>query len=262
MTICFYADLYVIFNFIMNLFLLYITAFFRQKRCSGLRILAASFTGAFFSLFLTYFLKGNVTLIGILLSFFEIILIVKIGFRYEGFRVMCGDVISFLGISLFTSGALIMVKNFTDEHIFGNRQFSFWLLLLSVVLLFVIFLFTRFFLLRSNFQKKSVMRVRIMHHGKETEVAALYDTGNQLVSPYTGEGVAIISKKLAKTLCVEEVHAPILIPYHSIGGEGMLKAYRIEYLEYEGGGCKKDFLAAVSDSLCTDDKIQIILNIT
>lgn len=122
--------------------------------------------------------------------------------------------------------------------------------------------FFRWELISQGQERKNIRTVRVIHHGKEAEVEALYDTGNQLVSPYTGEGVVIISKSLSETVGLPCGQNPILIPYHSIGGSGLLKAYRLECIQMQGGICKRELLAAVSEELDYRQRIQMILNIT
>ena len=60
---------------------------------------------------------------------------------------------------------------------------------------------------------------------------------------------------------LEKGQNPLLIPYHSIGGDGLLKAYRMEWIRIEGEGCKKEFLVAVSENMKEGQNVQMILNI-
>lgn len=59
---------------------------------------------------------------------------------------------------------------------------------------------------------------------------------------------------------MEQNQNPILIPYHSIGGEGLLKAYRLDLLCLQNGETKESFLAAVSENISVDVTVQFILN--
>lgn len=109
---------------------------------------------------------------------------------------------------------------------------------------------------------KNIQRAILIHGGRKLDIRVLYDTGNRLISPYTGEGVAVISRGLAEQAGLYKNQKPILIPYHSIGGDGLLEAFRMEEMHLEDGSSKRNFLAAVSDRLGEEQGIQMILNIT
>ena len=153
-----------------------------------------------------------------------------------------------------------MGRGFSGFSVSG--VFSMVWILLSVVLIFLIFFLLRFSLIRQGQDRRSVRRAKVVHGGREVEILVLYDTGNRLVSPYTGEGVAVISNELAVELGLEQSQRPVLIPFRSIGGGGLLRAYRLEEMRMEDGACRKDFLVAVSENLGERQEIQMILNIT
>lgn len=97
--------------------------------------------------------------------------------------------------------------------------------------------------------------------GEVYHIRALFDTGNQLVSPYTGERVAIISQKLAGEMMLSERQNPLWIPFHSVGGDGLLPAYRLRRLTLSDGQEREHLLAAVSERLCSDRAVQMILSV-
>lgn len=83
--------------------------------------------------------------------------------------------------------------------------------------------------------------VTISHDRKKVSMVALYDTGNMLRDPLTGEGVVVISPEIARRLTGltrEQLARPLetltqhripglrLIPYSSIGGSGFLLGKR------------------------------------
>ena len=72
--------------------------------------------------------------------------------------------------------------------------------------------------------------------------------------------MAVISKSLAQELELEKV-PPLMIPYTSVGGSGLLHAYRIDGMVLESGQRRNHFLAAVSDKI-HGEEIQMILNVT
>lgn len=255
MVIWFYADLYWIINFIMNLFLLYVTAYMRQKQFRGIRWIVISAVFAIISFIITYISNYRLGKIYLPISLAEIILIVWLAYEHESLSIFFKDFAAFIASAVFTAGALLMFTGIM------NTDFSMIFLLLSILMLFILFRFIRFSILKQNLNQKSMMRATVIHHGRKQQIKVLYDTGNHLVSPYSGEPVVIISRGLSESLDVEHGANPLLIPYHSIGGDGLLKAYRLEFLLLSDGSVRKNFLAAVSEDICTEKEIQMILNI-
>ena len=256
-----YVDFYFILNFIMNLFLIMATAMLRQKRCRFIRFFILSGMDAVCSVVFTYFLWEN-EILQFCTAVLRIGTFVFLSLKSESFSVWLKDAVCFLFLTFFAGGMIgawqeILIRTF---HILQVP--SVVCIFIAAAVLFLLFFFFRWELISQGQERKNIRTVRVIHHGKEAEVEALYDTGNQLVSPYTGEGVVIISKSLSETVGLPCGQNPILIPYHSIGGSGLLKAYRLECIQMQGGICKRELLAAVSEELDYRQRIQMILNIT
>ncbi len=255
MAICFYADLYFILNFIMNLFLLYITAWWIGESYHCIRWAVSSVVCAILSVNITYLAGRGIKLPQTFLAIAELMFLIWSAYRPQYFKKFLTEFVTYIFLSAFTAGMISMLK-----EIFSRKRFSLLFLLLSICILFMLFRFLRVSIVRQDLKRKSIVNATLVHNGKKQEIKALYDTGNHLVSPYTGEPVAVISKDLSEWAHLSENAAPLLIPYHSIGGSGMLKAYRLDILKFKDGSARKNFLAAVSDNICTDKEIQMILN--
>ena len=256
-----YVDFYFLLNFTMNLFLIMVTAMLRQRKCHFLRFVLLSGLSAVFSVFVTYFLWGQIVLQAAV-SVLQMGVMMYLAYEREGIFMWAGDFLVFVFLVFFTGGLTGAVQGFLLRILDKKRADSMAWILLSVLLLLLLFYLLRFSFIRQEHRRKSIRRARVVHGGREMEILVLYDTGNQLVSPYTGEGVAIVSKELAGRLGLEQNQRPVLIPFHSIGGGGLLKAYRMEEMRMEDGTCRKNFLAAVSENLGERQEIQMILNIT
>lgn len=257
----FYVDFYFILNFMMNLFLILVTAMLRQKRSRFGRMVVLSCLHAAVSCVYTYLLwekTGWQTGIAVV----QMVVFVRLAFEKEGLRSFLEDSLVFFFLTFFTGGLIGAFQAFL-MRVIGSPGASSGVWLFPVVfLLFLLFFMLRWEWIRQEHSRKSIRMAVVCHGGCEASIRVLYDTGNQLVSPYTGEGVAIISTELAEKLSLAEGQNPVLIPYHSIGGDGLLKAYRMEYLRITGGGSKRNFLAAVSSNLTGEQGVQMILNIT
>lgn len=254
--IVFYVDMYFILNFILNLFFALMTAMLRQKRCRMLRFLFLAALMAVFSCFtIVWFPKGAV-----ILELCRFLLFCPVFYGKSARQEWLQDTGVLLGTVFFTGGALLGIRSLLEWlhwERFGHSVFFLLTGILSILFLFLLF---RFEILQQARMHKNVLHAKIAHHNIEEKILVLCDTGNQLISPYTGEKVLIISQKLSDRLALTKGQNPILIPYHSIGAQGILKAYRVDWLCLEGGNAKEHILAAVSCELCTQDNIDMIIN--
>lgn len=276
-----YGDIFFILNFIMNLFLILITAMLRQKRCRWFRFLLIAALHAALSLAFLYLFWGRELLL-VFGALLQMAAIVWGAFGYQGFRELLWDSLYFVLTTFFTGGLIGVFQqlcghmlpggayfyqrfsgsqgSWADKGACGQPKVSIKLILASVCLLLILFVKLRGELIRQGQKRKNCLRATVFHGGRTWQIQVLYDTGNQLVSPYSGEPVAVISKSLAQQLDLERM-PPLIIPYSSVGGNGLLNAYRIDGLVLESGQRRNHFLAAVSDKI-HGEEIQMILNIT
>ena len=224
----------------MDLFLLYVTAWWINEPARIRRWVFSSAVCAIFPVIITYLDNYAIKLPGVLAAVLELALLVWMAYRPENLESFLKELATFILMSAFTAGMLFM--------------------LISVFMLYILFRLLRVSILKQELRRTSVVNATLVHNGRVQEIKALYDTGNHLVSPYTGEPVAVISEELSECLGLRKDSNPVLIPYHSIGGDGLLEAYRLELLQFKDGSTRKNFLAAVSGNICTDKEIQMILN--
>ena len=261
MKVRFFADTYFILNLIMNLYLVYTAALFRRKSVHFLRWLITSLGCSAFSTsaFVVCFYLPRWVMMPAALA--EIALLSFFAYMPENFACFIKDCICLGLVSIFSAGALFFLVSQMGMWLPDADINMFALLTVSTAGLFLVFRGLKFVLISQMNMLKSVQNAKVVHGGIEIEVSVLMDTGNHLTSPYTGENVSIIRTQTARRLGIGGTGG-ILIPYHSVGGNGMLTAYRIENLCLQDGQTKKNFLAAVSDSLCLEKDIELILNVS
>lgn len=89
-------------------------------------------------------------------------------------------------------------------------------------------------------EKNRLIPVELTYRQKHMKLTALYDTGNTLLDPVTGEGVLILDAPSAQKLTgltPQQLSTPVesmeavpglrLIPYHTVGNSGFLLALRM-----------------------------------
>ena len=261
MKICFYADLYWILNFIINLFILNMTAYLSQTQYRRFRWCVVSALCSTISLTYTYYSHMVFGRQAAVLSFAELIVMLYMAYRPYSIRVYIRQILYCMEIIFITAGFLMMIRNILMGIFIKHSHMSLLMIVAGIFILAIVFHCLRNNMLKDEMRRKSVDYALIVDRGKRYNIKVLYDTGNHLISPYTGEPVMIISGKFAKKAQLYEKNA-VLIPYHSIGGDGLLNAYRLDFMKIGDRDIRRDFLAAVSDELFTDKDIQMILNIT
>lgn len=280
-----YLDMYFILNLIMNFYLLVMTAIFRQKRISLKRLLLCSACSSLFST--GVYAWSCIYGIGFLfLDLCSIPVLVCLSYRSRNIRVCLQDSL-FLGVmTMLTGGCLYAMYSALqfclpwvslrqNASAMADAVASLCFVITGLLLLTIVFICLGKELLQQLQYGKSSCEAVLFHAGKEYHIRILQDTGNHLVSPYTGERVAVISQALAAEMKIAQEQPMLYIPYHSIGGSGILPAYRLERLEwgrncrgsrhgsdyYHGNDCgqMEHFLAAVSGEL-EKEEIQMIVN--
>lgn len=271
MRIAFYWDIFWLLNFIMNLFLLGMTAIIRRKYLRKWRLIGVSLlesgqitavlvwwlqqlkehNGKNEILFWQNGMPAGLIMLEILFAF-EML---QFCFWEKQFRELLKDLLYFLQVSVLTGGALLLCREWMGkEHTTGI-----WTLFAGTAGIWLVFYIMERYLRQGDKRVNTMDGVIIMGNGRRYPLRVMLDTGNCLVSPYSGERVMIIGETLAQQLEITKTRPPLLIPFQSIGGDGMLTAYRIPRLSLQDGSEVRNFLAAVSPKLSEDSAVQLIM---
>lgn len=256
----FYVDIYLILNFIINFFLLILTAVIRQKKGTAGRIIFVSLLFAALSAGTTYLFWNELTA-RVLIAMPELGAMVYAAYSPETLKDWCRDMGTFFSLTLFCGGGMTVCSSLENTLFSGIPISSIEMIGVSVVLMSIAFFLMRRQWARQRYRQQTMVWVELSHRGNSTASKALVDTGNCLTSPYTGEGVWIMSEKLAGEIGLSEKSLPVYIPYRSLGGNGMWEAYRLERALVDGKQSYENVLVAVSPHLGEMDEIQMILNI-
>ena len=271
MRIAFYWDIFWLLNFIMNLFLLGMTAIMRRKYLRKWRLIGVSLlesgqmtavivwwlqqlkehNGKNEILFWQNGMPAGLIMLEILFAF-EML---QFCFWEKQFRELLKDLLYFLQVSVLTGGALLLCREWMGkEHTTGI-----WTLFAGTAGIWLVFFIMERYLRQGDKRVNTMDGVIIMENGRRYPLRVMLDTGNCLVSPYSGDRVMIIGETLAQQLEITKTRPPLLIPFQSIGGDGMLTAYRIPRLSLQDGSEVRNFLAAVSPKLSEDSAVQLIM---
>lgn len=209
----FYADVFLAQNFFMDFATLYGVNFFLHRHSRKRRLAAAAVIGAVAGLILLLTVKNQIwyTLLSHLLLN---TLMVCIAFGRSGVR----DFVENWAVTYL----VCVLLGGISEWIRACGKFDYVSLPVLIFGIFGVYGILRYLMRRKDF-KNYIVEAQIKKQGRYLAVRAYRDSGNQLLDPYTGQGICILSKEKAGEIFDGKQDHFRLVPYHSLGeNEGML----------------------------------------
>lgn len=261
MTNVLYIDSIFLINFVMDLFLLTLTAVTLKKTATFTRILTGSLVGAIgYCLVLvlpkiSYPVKVMLGMIPITVGMLKISCKVK-GVKQLGHGMGCLFTYSFL-----FGGFLLFLRNNVPH--FRDKELSIWFILLFGYLGFQMTVWGI-----HSYKKKAqnhFCKVEIEGDDKPITVWGLVDTGNGLKDPVTGKEVAVLEEEVWKEMTwARRAEKYKVIPFHSIGTScGILEGYEVDRIliqtKSETRELKKIPVAVYKGKLSAKGDYQMIL---
>lgn len=237
-----YIDLFFLFNTIMDIIIITSVSILLKRNTTYKRILISSLLGGLSSLML--FTSIN----RLLLELITIILMVIIAFKYKNIRYFLTNILYTYILSILLGGLIYLFNSKVTLNIYLNY------LVIIVLSIEVMTLY-----IKENKKIKNTYnnyyKVDIYFKDKEKiSLIGFLDTGNNLYDPYKKRPIILVDKKYQK----EDKF--ILVPYHTINGEGLLKCIKPEKVYIEKIGYKTNLLVAFSSSPSTINGVEVILH--
>ncbi len=241
-----YIDVLVIINIYINYGLLLLTGFIRKVPVERFNILLGSLFGGFYSL---------VILIDISDWFISLsripalAVMTMLAFGCKNIKELLKTTLCFFGVNLMFAGTMFALWFFVcPENMFFNSGVVYFgidaitLVIFTVVTYIVIRLLSVL-----NIKKVPVNLTYIVHiyfSEKEFVCKGLYDSGNSLCDPFTGECVTIVnfevfngifSKEIFDNVSVNEHYLHLkLIPLKTLSGTDLLPSIRVDKMIIKG----------------------------
>ncbi len=251
----FYADIWFLTNFVMDIIALGIAGRIMKQRIHIMRLLLAGFTGTAVSLGL-FFLMHDYLWYQLLIHLLVNPLMVWLYCRSRKLKqFLCQWVVTYLSVILLGGILEWSVPNLT-----GGRYF------LPCLLFAAVFLWTAERIVGLIRRQKMVRYDLLLITTEGTiPVKGFFDTGNLLIDPLMGKPVHIIKKKILKEQIEKGKLLPRMIPFHSLGMEhGLLEAVTIEGMyilsEDQSLYLEKPVLGLAEEQLFQKDGCDVILN--
>lgn len=114
-------------------------------------------------------------------------------------------------------------------------------------------------------EEQNICRVTLYVENRKYSIRALWDTGNRLTDPVTGEPVSILAQELAGTVFGKDETGKGFryIPYRYVGGEGIMKVCRADRMcvDMDGERWVENPLLGVGEAAFSEtEEYQMILN--
>ena len=237
-----YIDLFFIFNVIMDYIIIMSTNILLKRRTSYIRMILSSLIGGISSLVLFTSLNK------IVIEIVSIVIMVLISFGYKGIRYLINNILYMYILSTLL-GCIIYLFNIKVS----NSMF------LTYLIIIVISIEIMILYIKENKKMRSIYNnyYKVDIYFKDREKLSLIgfvDTGNNLYDPYKKRPVIIVPNKYIK----EDKY--ILVPYHTINGNGLLKCIKPDIIFIDGIGYKGNVLIGFSDSFNFGDGVDVILH--
>ncbi len=184
----------------------------------------------------------------LLLELITIILMITIAFKYKNIRYFLTNILYTYILSILLGGLIYLFNSKVTLNIYLNYL---------VIIILSIEVMTLY--IKENKKIKNTYnnyyKVDIYFKDKEKiSLIGFLDTGNNLYDPYKKRPIILVDKKYQK----EDKF--ILVPYHTINGEGLLKCIKPEKVYIEKIGYKTNLLVAFSSSPSTINGVEVLLH--
>lgn len=184
----------------------------------------------------------------LLLELITIILMITIAFKYKNIRYFLTNILYTYILSILLGGLIYLFNSKVTLNIYLNYL---------VIIILSIEVMTLYIKENKKIKKtyNNYYKVDIYFKDKEKiSLIGFLDTGNNLYDPYKKRPIILVDKKYQK----EDKF--ILVPYHTINGEGLLKCIKPEKVYIEKIGYKTNLLVAFSSSPSTINGVEVLLH--
>ena len=242
-----YADILFLLNAFITYIALLLSAILLKLPVRRLRILIASLIGGIYALsilieipfYFSFVLKCLVCASMILVSFGK-----------SNFRHFLIHVLVFLVINVLIGG-IVLLLSFADKNRFYSNVYISYMdispltLIIALTISFIIVSIINRILTKKR-QKEEIYKV-IIHFAQQRYILfGFCDSGNNLNEPFSALPVCIVKKGIIKGF--SEYSLKRIIPYSSLGGEGMMQAIKMPLTIQQTGKNEFDAVAYIAES--------------
>lgn len=254
-----YVDVLFVLNFFITYLLLLFTGVLSKAAAKTYRLLSASFIGGVYSL--TIFVDRLHFLLTVFGKLFASILIVLTAFGFVRGLLFLKRLLIFYFSNLLFLGIIVGIQLIFHSNAFkvNNSILYFDVSAAALIFsaLFAYLISTAIIKIHNRLlSQKEIYVVKIFKQNREYTLYAFADSGNKLHEPFTGYPVIIADEDKVKEECDR------VIPYNTVGGDGMLKAFKPDkvIINVNGRGLETDKVYVALSKLSSKD-FSLVLNL-
>lgn len=249
-----YVDTLICVNLFIDYIILYTVRKLLKINSGLLRLLLGSVTGALCTM--GVFLPFYTRLFSVFYRVATATVIVLIAFGKCGFIKLFVRAAAFMGISIGFSGAVTLIWHLLKPQgivVWGDAVYldiSPVMLILCTVISFISLTFYE--RIKEKLHPKLRIHKITVIEGKNTYTFdSMVDTGCNLKEPFSGLPVIVAERELIDKAVPEKKTR--IVPFNTLSGEGMLKAFRPEKIIIDGKEYKGGVYIGVSDGRLTSE---------
>ena len=258
-----YVDVLIFLNMFEDFLLLLSVKYILRLKVSRIRLIIGSAAGGLMSLSallpqdnFALNLAAKITLCGLLSL---------ITFGYPGKKLYIKAASTLVIITFLFNGALICfylafrpsgMEIINDTVYFDISPVL--LIILTLIIYFILFLYRKLF--KNHSGSSLVHDINILYKNNKYNCLCKTDSGCNLKEPFSGSSVIIIEKDVLKNSNPEPLR---IIPYNSLGGNGIIYGFKPDGVEIDGKTIKEEIYVGFCEGLFkTEVKGLIPTNIT
>ena len=250
-----YLDLVLFLNFAFDGILLLCVSILLRRLVKFRRILLGAFIGSLSTLFL--FLNINsleLFLLKVIISVFMII--ICFGFRNIKYF---GTNLFYLYITSIVLGGFLYYLNVEFSYmqqglVFFHKGLSINYIFLIIFAPIILYIYVKQVIkLKENYS--NYHKVSIYKDNKSINCTGFLDTGNKLFDPYKKRPILLLDKRKINFNIDEYIY----VPYAALNYSGLLKCFKVDYIEVDGEK-KYNFLLGIMEDKINIDGVDMILN--
>lgn len=250
-----YVDLIFILNFMFDLMLLLTVSIILSRHVKFYRFVIGALLGGISIFYL--FIQMNSFQLFILKVIMSILMIIAT-FGYHNIKYTIKN-LGILYMSSIILGGFLYFLNVQFSYkqeglVFYHHGTSInfvFLLIISPIILYIYIKQSK--KIKMNYSYYHL--IKIYFQNKIYNLTAFLDTGNQLTTPFSNKAVILINPNILK-----KIDSYFYLPVSSVNEPELLKCIKIDKIEIEGIGEKKNIYAAISKNKIAFDGVDCILN--
>ena len=251
-----YLDLIFFMNFFYDLLLLLTVSSVLKRRKKLFRHLLSALVGAL-SIFLLFLKISNYVLF--FLKVITSIIMCIISYGYVSLRYTFNNLLYLYMCSVVLAGFLYFIDlQLSLEHqgilfFFNGINPNYIVLIILAPIILIIYYYS----------SKKLKNTYSLYYNIDIyfdkiciKCLSLFDNGNSLKDPISNKAIIIVSKK--KLECINNIRAPVYVPYHTISGNDLMKCYKPSYILINN---HKIYNYLIGESNCKfSDGVECLLN--